>query len=565
MTYYTNINHELLSYIPVTARRILEVGCGAGNFGRACQARNPTVSYTAVELFEGVARQAAVHLNHVIVGDIEQRQTLEALDKVCQGALFDVLVFGDVLEHLRDPWRVLADLRSRVAPNGVCVVCIPNVSHWSLLAQQLKGRWDYADAGILDRTHLRFFTLETTIEMIKQAGWQIDDAKPRILWPEKTDAMLKAFAPLSESLAITPEKLRSDLSAFQWVLRAVNGTKPEPLTVAALGMKKEAGVREARVDYPLAALSTLPAVRTVCGHGNVTVPGPPGVLILARVFLKDEVLFNEHFGPLIHRGWVIVHDIDDDPHHWEELVGNNFRHFRSVHAVTVSTEPLAQIMREWNPNVRVFPNAIFQLPDVEKGTPKQGTRLRVFFGAINRQGDWGAVMDGIIAAAQKLANAVEFVVVHDQAFSDALPVGALKTFYPTLPHDKYMQVLSSCDLALLPLADTQFNRIKSDLKFIECCAAGVVPICSAVVYAERAEHREIGLFAETVEEWRQTMTHICSTPAEIVRRRTLGLAYVKRERMHCHQVSDRENYYRSLLAQRDSLETQRLQRLKALS
>lgn len=562
MAYFTNTNPDLLTRIPMSARHVLEVGCGAGSFGQAYLARNPSTRYIGVELSEDAARQAAGHLGHVITGDIEQPQALVSLDQVRGSEGFDTLIFGDVLEHLRDPWAVLSTLRSRMTDGGGCVACIPNVAHWSVIQQQLKGRWDYADSGLLDKTHLRFFTLETAIELFQKAGWTVLDAQPRNLWPEKTEAALKAFAPMAETLGIAPEKLRRDLSAFQWIIRAVNGPAPKRLHLAGLGLKKIAGVTEARVDHPLAALNTLPGVRAVWSAGGISIPNDfqPGIFILHRQFMNDA-RFNAHIEKMIEKGWLIVADMDDDPHHWQAFVETDFLAYRGVHAVTVSTEPLAEMIRQWNPNVQVFPNAIFELPQVSPTTPKQGERLRIFFGALNRGKDWEAVREGILAAAQELGDKLHFVVVHDRAIFDSLPEAAAKEFHPTLPHDQYMQVLASCDVALLPLADTPFNRLKSDLKFIECCAAGVVPICSPVVYPEKAGHREIGIFATTSDEWEQALRGLCLDVKEISRRRTLGLEYVKRERMHCHPVLARETYYRSLMAQRDALETQRQGRL----
>lgn len=555
-----------MARLPLSARRVLEIGCGAGALARAYLERNPAAQYVGVELSEGATREAAGIAHRVIAGDIEQTQVRVALDRMRGDAGFDVLVFGDVLEHLRDPWRLLAELRGYMVPGGVCVACIPNVAHWSVVQQQINGRWDYAEAGLLDRTHLRFFTLETAIELFRAAGWTVLDAKPRILWPDKTEAALRAFAPLAETLGLTHEKMRRDLAAFQWIVRAVNGPVTVPLSVAALGLNKVAGVTDARVDHPMAALSTLPTVRAVWGAGGLSVPPdwPPGVFVLHRQFMNDA-RFNAHIEDLVIKGWLIVADMDDDPHHWKEFVETDFRAYRGVHAVTVSTEPLAEMVRQWNPNVEVFSNAILELPEVPEAAARQGKRIRIFFGALNRGLDWAGLSSALTEAAQTLADVAEFVVVHDRAFFDAMPEAIAKEFHPTLPHDQYMAVLATCDVALLPLNDIPFNRLKSDLKFIECCAAGVVPICSPVVYGERAEHREIGVFAASADEWRQSLLRLCKDAAEIGRRRALGLAYVKRERMHCHQVAAREAWYRSLRDQREILEAQRQQRFKALA
>lgn len=569
-SYYQNVNPDLLDRVPLDAHHILEVGCGNGNFARAVLARQPHAAYVGVELFAQAAQQAQEVLTRVVVGDVEQAATLAALDRVCvsQGQGFDALVLGDVLEHLRNPWQVLAQLRERMVPGGTVVACVPNVAHWSLLRQQLHGRWDYVEQGLLDRTHLRFFTLETLLELFQRAGWTVVDAIPRVLWPEKTQAALKDFLPLAQALGRDPKLMQRDLSAFQWVVRAVNGPIPAPLCVTALSMKKTAGVSEARIDYPLTALATRPGVRTLWRENALALPSgtQTGVVVLHRQFLNHSDM-HRHVDALAQRGWVVVSDMDDDPHHWREFVDSGFYAYRGVHAVSVSTEPLAAMVRQWNPNVQVFGNAMLTLPvrpeRLERSLdPTQP--LRVFFGALNREQDWAQVQDGVLAAAAELGLEVQWVVVHDRKVFDALPAQCNKRFYPTLPHQRYMEVLAGCDVALLPLNDTPFNRMKSDLKLVECCAAGVVPVCSPVVYSDVPVHAEIAMLACTPQQWQQALLDLCRQPQELARRRALGLAYVKNQRMHSQQVGAREAWYRQLLVQQPVLEEQRQARVATM-
>ncbi|MDZ7863243.1 hypothetical protein [Acidovorax sp.] len=124
-----------------------------------------------------------------------------------------------------------------------------------------------------------------------------------------------------------------------------------------------------------------------------------------------------------------------------------------------------------------------------------------------------------------------------------------------------MQLLATRDLAMLPLNDTPFNRFKSDLKFIECCAAGVVPICSSLVYAEKQVHHEIGVFATTPEEWATSLLRLLSDVSEIAARREKGLQYVERNRMHSQHIHSRMCYYEHLMANRDVLELGRRARI----
>ena len=558
--YFDNINPDLLNRIPVTSMRVLEIGCGSGRLGQAFKARVPNSRFYGVELIESVAKQARKLLAGVVCADIEQ--DMARVGELAES--FDALVFGDVLEHFQDPWRVLRDLREVVEPNGVCVACIPNVGHWSLLAELLKGKWNYADQGLLDRTHVRFFTLDSAVQLFEQAGWTVMDAKPRKLQHDRSEETVQALLPAAMSLGMTEVKARQNLTAFQWVIRAVNGPVPRVTTVAAVGSKKVAGVTEARVDYPMQALSSLPDAKVYWSEGSLTLPDDvqKGVLVLHREVMTNSK-FNAQMEKLIAKGWLLMLDIDDDPNHWDSYVNSDFYAFKAVHAVTVSTEHLADVIRPFNPNVHVFGNAMLQIPRVDRKVTNS-QKLRVFFGALNRQPDWQAVIEGINQAAHSLKDAVEFVVVHDQAFYDAIPSDVSKTFLPTLGIDKYTETLASCDIALLPLNDTPFNRCKSDLKLIECAAAQVAVICSEVVYAQNPKHAKFATFATSSDEWRDALMKLVTDSKLRKSNAKKGLLYVQKNRMHAQQAPERQKFYQSMLDNKSSLEAQRVTRLSGL-
>lgn len=563
MSYYSNINKDLLNIVPLDSQRILEVGCGAGGFAEAYLARNPNAHYIGIELNSEQATKCARIIDHVICGDVENPQVLLALDKIRGDTKFDVLVLGDLVEHLKDPWATLSELRLRVKDGGICVACIPNIAHWSILYQLLNGRWDYSSSGLLDKTHLRFFTIETALELFKNTGWSALDFFPRIFHSEMAENAITGFLGLTSKFSLDAEKIRRNLSTFQWVIRVSSSAiDASTLYVAGLGHKKVAGVTEARIDFPLQALGSMPSTRVKFATGSLSIPGEcrDGILILHRQFLNDVSLVNK-IDELVKRGWVIVSDIDDDPDHWPEFKNNDFLSFRGVHAVTVSTEALATRIRPLNAHIKVFDNAVFELPHLNLNFPKKGSRIRIFFGALNRQNDWMEVSNGILAAANHLSAGIEFVIVHDKCVFESIPKKIPKEFYPTLPVARYAQLLSTCDIALLPLRDNPFNRLKSDLKLIECCAAGVVPICSSTVYQDNPRHKEIAIFADSAKQWEDAIMDLCNSPSELIRLRISCHEYVRSTRMHAHQVRERESFYRFLLENRVYLEDERRSRL----
>lgn len=111
-------------------------------------------------------------LNKAYNFDIENEKEIEKFEK--EGQKFDVILMPDILEHLRQPEAILARAHTWLKPHGFIVVSVPNIRHFSVLQMLLRGRWDYEDAGIMDRTHVHFFTKATIIEMIEAAGFEVE-------------------------------------------------------------------------------------------------------------------------------------------------------------------------------------------------------------------------------------------------------------------------------------------------------------------------------------------------------------------------------------------------------
>ena len=161
--YYDSTRHELLDLVPVDARRILDVGCGAGRMGEELK-RRQDAEVVGVEINPEVAEEARQRLDQVITADIEEAEL-----PFPEGH-FDCMVFGDILEHLRHPKLVLANTLRHLSEGGCIAASIPNVRNAQVITDLLEGRWQYASAGILDEGHLRFFTLEEIWEFFGECG-----------------------------------------------------------------------------------------------------------------------------------------------------------------------------------------------------------------------------------------------------------------------------------------------------------------------------------------------------------------------------------------------------------
>lgn len=145
-------------------RRLLDVGCADGEF--SLQLAEQGWQVTGIEPFEADAAMATSRGIAVVRGTVED--SLPRLEET-----FDAVLLGDVLEHLADPWKQLQRVSHVCTPNTDVVVSIPNVAHLSVRAQIARGRFIYTEKGILDRTHLRFFTRDSAIELIEQSGFRI--------------------------------------------------------------------------------------------------------------------------------------------------------------------------------------------------------------------------------------------------------------------------------------------------------------------------------------------------------------------------------------------------------
>lgn len=170
ITYFTNPRDDVLAFLPDDAQIVLDVGCAAGAFGAQLKMRGMTV--WGIEVNAAQAGIAETVLDRVLVGSVEV-----CLENVPEGFV-DCIFCNDVLEHLLDPWAVVQRLVTRLRSGGTFVCSIPNIRHVSVLKALLQeGTWDYQDAGIRDKTHLRFFTASSMRALLTGAGLEVVEQK----------------------------------------------------------------------------------------------------------------------------------------------------------------------------------------------------------------------------------------------------------------------------------------------------------------------------------------------------------------------------------------------------
>lgn len=160
---------SLLGRVPVHAE-VLDIGCWSGSIGKfLIEERSAEVD--GIEPDTRMAEIAALSYRRVIGTPVEEALA-EGL-AATSAAAYDALIFFDVLEHLADPCAVLRECRGLLKAPGRGFISLPNVAHWSVRKELALGRWRYTESGLLDRTHLRFFTIETAWELLLDCGWEI--------------------------------------------------------------------------------------------------------------------------------------------------------------------------------------------------------------------------------------------------------------------------------------------------------------------------------------------------------------------------------------------------------
>lgn len=561
-SYYRNVNPDLLERIPLNAQTVVEVGCGTGALGAAYKQRNPQVHYIGVEAMSEPASEASKVLDQVIVGNAEDPLLFSA-----SLADVDCLVYGDVLEHLVNPWDCLRRHLELLSEDGLVLACIPNVQHWSVIANLLQGQWPLEDQGLFDRTHLRWFTKASIVEGFQRLGLHVCELKPRVFKLDQTRAFLQKLAPALANFGLDQQKVLNGIAPLQYVISA--GFKPiQKLHLDGYSQINPASMGEVRLRQPMQALASLPGSSFRYATDSVVLKNN---LNLHKIFVWQRPVFMdlerdlEQIQALIRAGYIIVVDWDDDPRRWEDLQLEIQQTFRSVHAIQVTTPELAELIKPFNSEVAVFPNALLSLPPISSDR-LGGDGLRLFFGAWNREKDWAPLMDDLNAELRDAPDFWSFSVVHDQRFYDALDLpSSRKSFVPTCGYERYQAEMARCDIAFLPLIDTPFNQMKSNLKAIEAGGHGLALLASNVLY-ERS--LVAGVTAELFSNSAQLRRHLQAWRQQPDLARQLGKRarqWVASECLAAHQVARRDAWYRNLASRRDQLNNTLLERVPELA
>jgi 2-polyprenyl-3-methyl-5-hydroxy-6-metoxy-1,4-benzoquinol methylase len=203
--YYSLPRLDILSLINDKHKKILEIGCAFGELGKSIKRYFPEVIIDGIELNPDSRDFLVDNYNNVTIGNIEDLD----ISKIDNG--YDLIIFADVLEHLYDPWRILNLLCEKLSENGNVIVSVPNLRNSGILFNLIiRGRFKYAESGLMDRTHIRWFTRYEINKALDDAGLQV------LL----TNVNYNFYSPLKKFLIYPLKLLIKDFDVCQFILLA---------------------------------------------------------------------------------------------------------------------------------------------------------------------------------------------------------------------------------------------------------------------------------------------------------------------------------------------------------
>ena len=550
-------NPDLLARIPFSARAVLEVGCGTGATLAAYRPRNPSCRLFGIEPDPDRAAIARQRLDAVAESDVDDIAAPFGAQR------FDCILYSTSLERMRDPWSVLAQHARLLTPEGLMALCVANVEHWSFVAFLLTGGFDYRQSGLFDRAHLRWFTVDSLHKTLTEAGLHPLDVIGRVFDGDAAAQFAQKIAPGLQAIGVDPVGYVRRATPLQYVWRATS--KPvSPMLIMSTMLDPVGGVSEVRVGQPMQALSTEPGL-DVRVLDRLELPSVADDTPRIFVFHRPRLIGPQSLAVLRQiqdAGYVTVCEFDDHPDYLPVLQHQDVLNFTGVHAVQTTTAHLAGVLAQRNPNVAVFPNAVqFLEPPRNFANPD---RLTLFFGSLNRQAEWPDLMPALNEVLREADGRLFVQVVNDQAFFDALDTPH-KSFTPLCDYTTYRNLLAGCEISLMPLRDTAFNRCKSDLKHIEAAAARVVSLASPVVYGDSIAHGGTGLIFTSPDSLRDQLRQLLADPQSGRAMADSARQDVARHRMLAQQVAARRDWYRDLWARRAVLRADIGRRVPALA
>ena len=357
------------------------------------------------------------------------------------------------------------------------------------------------------------------------------------------------------------ENAKVDMSVFAYIISAISEELPASTSIQiSIGERLVCGAR--RVFDPLNFIGTEPNIKNFFYESRQPYKVFKAEDFTNRIFINQRISFDTFtegkifFDTLSEAGYLYVEEIDDNPIIWRKSYERNgWINFIGVHAVQTSTEYLADFIRQYNPVVKVFENHLRTISPLRNFKKQENSSVRIFFGAVNRDRDFQDILPILNQFAQEYGDKISFKIIANKELFDAV-ASTNKTLIGDpnyyngqfVAYEKYEDALQNSDIALLPLLDNEFNRSKSDLKFVESAGNGAVVLASSVVYPKTVKDGVNGLIFRDKTEFAQKLRFLIDNKEKRWAMATAAYNYVKNNRLLSQHYEERLDWYFELLA-----------------
>ena len=499
---------------------ILDVGCSAGYLGEYLRHQGHHV--TGLDVTPEAIAKAVEFLNEAYCMKVEEFFAQNP------DRCFDVVIFGDVLEHVTNAEEVLRQTLKRLKPRGKVIASIPNVAHVAIRAMLLAGRWDYSDLGLLDRDHVRFFTSESIDQLFQDSGFEICDKATTNLPVETVAEMCSlTLEPRCVEAAQALSNGDPSGSVFQYVVVAQPAS--EQPRIVCLVPETTGSLFHFRIKLPLTNWANqfdgLVRYRTLTDHR-------PEDLIWGDLFVFQR-LGGEYTLHLIKAlkqyGKKVVFEIDDLLTDLPEFLSHHrgskayerklIECLEQADLITTTTPRLAAALRDINPNVHCVPNTIERLPALRQREGSDDLAPVTLIVASSDRVLVHFLIEPLKILQEKYGERIKLLVVGP--IDSALRNGGLHFEHkPILTYEEFRALLDACvnPIGLIPLDDSRFSSCKSPIKYLDYSAAQIVSVCSNVPpYSDYVRNGETGLLVEnTTSAWVGAIEILLTSPEKRV-------------------------------------------------
>lgn len=568
---------DIAAQIPPRARRVVELGASRERAGEAFLRIQPQAEYYGVVAEAEKLREVSSFLTHAFCF------TPEALDLEALGLyeLDALIIRGRFLQDLTAE-RLKKWVRA-LKPDGQLLLDVPNPAYIRQLLVQLAGQGRGA-AGGLSVSETRRLLEEAGLHALSVRGSYDLEQDEALIHSQENKALVQGLQGLLQKLGWKAAKDRDPWLAGFFFRAALKPLEEEDRLLIQAAIGETVVTPRVRIYEPQDFLATEPGVSVM----SITRERRKGVDEMAakfsrKVFIRHRLSYETPAQAFVtveslrKKGYLILGELDDNPSAFvKDHPEVNALSYLGTHAMQVSTEPLAEVLRAYNPQVQVFPNHLKELPDRRDYEEERLQKLAAgedyvtfFFGALNRTEEWQDVMPVIRGAIEKYGARLRFKVLSDRGFFEALPterkeyIGSKEMYGGQfVPYEMYQEALYCSDISFLPLRDNEFNRTKSDLKFIESAGHGAVVIASPTVYESSVREGRTGFIYRNPRDFGEQLELLVENRARRLETAETAYAYVKSERLLADHYLERLAWYREMLERHEELDAAMVKRLR---